>query len=110
MAVPAVGSLGSLGPLATLGLQPTAATPTDATAAAQGATGDFGTAIANALDQLQSTQANADQLSTQAATGNLTDMTDYLVASQQAQLATQLTTAVRDSAVQSFNSIMGMQV
>ncbi len=113
MAVPAVGSLGSLGPLATLGLQPTAPTPTDATGAAgaaQGATGDFGTAIANALDQLQSTQANADQLSTQAATGNLTDMTDYLIASQQAQLQTQLTTAVRDSAVQSFNSIMGMQV
>jgi flagellar hook-basal body complex protein FliE len=99
-----------LGPLASLGLQPTAATPTDATASAQGVTNDFGSAIANALDQLQSTQASADQLSTQAATGNLTDMTDYLIASQKAQVQTQLTTAVRDSAVQSFNSIMGMQV
>jgi flagellar hook-basal body complex protein FliE len=108
MAVPAVGSLGSLGQLASLGLNPTAATQT--ADAAKGASGDFGSAIVGALDKLQATQNNADGLAVQASTGNLTDVTDYLIASQQATLQTQLTTAVRDKAVEAFQSIMGMQV
>ena len=114
MAIPAVGSLGSLGPLANLNIQPVtsagAADATNATAAAGSTSNDFGNAIVNALDNLQGTQDKADQLSTQAATGNLTDVTDYLIASNQAQITTQLTTAVRDKAVEAFQSIMGMQV
>lgn len=114
MAIPAVGSLGSLGSLASLNIQPvTSAGATDAAnaaTAAGGASNDFGNAIVNALDKLQGTQNNADQLAVQASTGNLTDVTDYLIAANQAQVQTQLTTAVRDKAVDAFQSIMGMQV
>jgi flagellar hook-basal body complex protein FliE len=112
--IPAVGSLGSLGSLASLNIQPaTSAGATDAanaTAATGGTSNDFGNAIVNALDNLQGTQNHADSLAVQASTGNLTDVTDYLIASNQAQVQTQLTTAVRDKAVEAFQSIMGMQV
>jgi flagellar hook-basal body complex protein FliE len=112
--IPAVGSLGSLGSLASLNIQPVtqagAADAANATAAAGSTSNDFGNAIVNALDNLQGTQNNADQLAIQASTGNLTDVTDYLIASNQAQVQTQLTTAVRDKAVEAFQSIMGMQV
>ena len=114
MTIPAIGSLGSLGSLASLNIQPVtsagASNAANATAAAGSTSNDFGNAIVNALDNLQGTQNKADQLSIQASTGNLTDVTDYLIAANQAQVTTQLTTAVRDKAVEAFQSIMGMQV
>ena len=41
---------------------------------------------------------------------DLTDVHDYMIASTEAQLATQLTVAVRNKAVDAFNEIMRMQV
>jgi flagellar hook-basal body complex protein FliE len=61
------------------------------------------------LDTLQSSQNNADSLAVQAATGNLTDIHSYTIASTEAQLMTDLTVAVRDRAVEAFNEIMRMQ-
>ena len=66
--------------------------------------------LGNALDSVQSTQANADNLATQAATGGLTNVTDYMVAAEQANIQTQLTSAVRNNALQAFQQIMGMQL
>lgn len=78
--------------------------------AASGASGDFGSSITRALDELDRLHSQADGMATQAATGDLESVTDYLVAASEAQLATQVTVAVRNRAVEAFNDIMRMQV
>ena len=70
----------------------------------------FGNALTNGIDALQRTQSTADGLATQASTGGLADITQYMIASNEAAIATQLTTAVRDKAVAAFTSIMNMQM
>ena len=70
----------------------------------------FANVLGNAIDGVQSTQANADNLATQAATGGLTNVSDYMVAADEANIQTQLTSAVRNNALQSFQQIMGMQL
>lgn len=70
----------------------------------------FGDSLTGALDNLQSTQAKSDDLAMQVATGQLTDIHDYMIAANQAEIATQLTVAVKNKAVESFNQIMNMQV
>jgi len=72
--------------------------------------GSFGDVVVKALDGLQSVQANADGLAVKAATGDLTDVHNYTIAASEASLATDLTVALRDRAVEAFQSIMGMQV
>jgi flagellar hook-basal body complex protein FliE len=81
-----------------------------ATKAAPDAAQSFGDMVTNGLDNLQQTQAAADDLATQAATGDLTDLHDYMIASTQASLATELTVSVRNKAVDAFNEIMRMQI
>lgn len=87
---------------------PTAATRTAATESTSGA--GFGDAITSALENLEATQTKADGLARDAATGKLNNIEDYLMAASEAQLATQLTVAVRNKAVESFNEIMRMQI
>lgn len=70
----------------------------------------FGKSITAALDELDRLHSQADGLATQAATGDLESVTDYLVAATEAQLATQVTAAVRNRAVEAFNDIMRMPV
>lgn len=70
----------------------------------------FGDMLAKGVENLQDLHAQADQLATQAATGDLTDVHDYMIASTQASLATELTVAVRNKAVEAFNEIMRMQI
>lgn len=70
----------------------------------------FGAAIGNAIDDLTAAQAKADELALQAATGDLSAVHDYTIASTEAQLMTQLTVEVRNRAVEAFNDIMRMQV
>lgn len=77
---------------------------------AGGASGDFGNTVVNALQGMQDTQNNANNLAVQAATGDLTDIHNYTIAATEASLQTELTVAVRDRAVQAFNSIMAMQI
>ena len=71
---------------------------------------DFAALLSGGIDKLQSLQSTSDDLAVQAATGKLTNVHDYMIASNEAQLATQLTVAVRDKAVDAFNEIMRMQV
>ena len=90
-------------------IQPITASPSvGAPDAASGP--QFGNALTQGIDALQKTQATADNLATKAATGSLQDITSYMIASQEAAIATQLTTAVRDKAVSAFTSIMNMQM
>jgi flagellar hook-basal body complex protein FliE len=69
----------------------------------------FSSMLADGLDSLQQSQATADQLGTQAATGQLSDPAQYMIASTQAQVTTELTVALRNKAVDAFNEIMRMQ-
>jgi flagellar hook-basal body complex protein FliE len=71
---------------------------------------DFAASLSSALDQLQSTQSNADALAQQAATGNLQDVSDYMIASNEASLATDTVVTLKNQAVSAFNEIMRMQV
>lgn len=69
----------------------------------------FGDKIVGAVQDLQALHGTADSLAIQAATGDLADVHEYTIAATQAELATQLTVAVRDKAVEAFNDIMRMQ-
>jgi flagellar hook-basal body complex protein FliE len=102
MAIPAIGAVtGALPTLPTM--------PTTQTAAVTDPSASFGSMLGNAMDGLQATQAKADNLAVQAVTGQLTDVHDYMIASTEASLATDLTVSVRNKAVEAFNSIMTMQ-
>jgi flagellar hook-basal body complex protein FliE len=76
---------------------------------AAGSGADFAAQLGKGLDQLQALQDKSDNLAVQAATGSLTDVHDYMIASTEASLATELTTAVRNKALDAFNDIMRMQ-
>ena len=90
---------------------PTASSPIGAAAATTGTQpASFGDAVVGALENLNAQQTQADQLATRAATGDLTDVHDYMIAATQANLATELTVAVRNKAVEAFTEIMRMQV
>ena len=100
------GLSGVSGAAGTAGIAGTpAATGTQSTSGS-----DFASILSNSLDQVQSTQATADSLAQQAATGNLKDVSDYMVASNEAALATQTVVTLKNQAVSAFNQIMGMQV
>jgi flagellar hook-basal body complex protein FliE len=88
-----------------------AAVPPLPKAGAAGAAGGEGFAakLAQGLQSLQQLHTNADGLGVKAATGSLTDAHDYMIASTQASLATELTVAVRNKAVEAFTEIMRMQ-
>ena len=70
----------------------------------------FGQAITGAFNHLNALQNNTDALAQQAATGELKNPADYMIAATETQLTTQLTVAVRNKAVEAYNEIMKMQV
>lgn len=71
---------------------------------------DFGELVLDGLDRLDGVQKTADQLSVQAATGELQNLHDYTIAATEATVTTQMTVAVRNKAVEAFTEIMRMQV
>ncbi|MFL6061051.1 MAG: flagellar hook-basal body complex protein FliE [Marmoricola sp.] len=84
---------------------------TSSTGAASAASGqNFGNLVLDGIDKLQGMQDKSDQLAVKAATGDLTSIHDYTIAASEANVATQLTVAVRNKAVDAFNEIMRMQV
>ncbi|HZQ77034.1 MAG TPA: flagellar hook-basal body complex protein FliE [Acidimicrobiia bacterium] len=89
---------------------PGATDPTAAAGAASGGAPSFGQVLGHAVDGLQAAQANADRLAVSAATGDLTNVHDYMIAATEASLDTELTVAVRNKAVDAFNQIMNMGV
>ena len=108
-ALSALGTSGVAGAQSTSALSGAAGVPgTTGTQAAGG--GDFASILSSSLDNLQATQSNADSLATQAATGDLTDVSDYMIASNEASLATETVVALKNQAVSAFNEIMRMQV
>jgi flagellar hook-basal body complex protein FliE len=74
--------------------------------AARGA--DFAGAVGQSLSDLGTLDRTAGDKAVKAATGDLTDIHDYVIAATQAQMATELTTTVRNKALDAFNEIMRM--
>lgn len=105
MALPAIGAVTA--GLPTLPTQPTTGTTG---AAATGGGGGFAGKVAQAMDDLQAVHTTADKTARLAATGQLSDPSEYMIAATQASLATELTVAVRNKAVEAFNSIMSMGI
>jgi flagellar hook-basal body complex protein FliE len=103
MSIEAISAIGS--PFAVTGpLGVTGSTGAESTSGT-----DFAAQLSKGLESLQGMQDKADNLAVQAATGSLTDVHDYMIASTEAALATQLTVAVRNKAVEAFSEIMRMQ-
>ena len=71
---------------------------------------DFASVLASSIDGLQATQSKADGLAVQAATGDLKDVHDYMIASNEASLATEMVVTIKNKAVDAFNEIMRMPV
>ena len=76
--------------------------------AAQARSADFADAIGKSMANLASLDATAQSKAVGAATGDLNDIHDYVIAATEAQTATELTTTVRNKALESFNEIMRM--
>jgi len=84
---------------------------TNVDAVASTSNGDgFASVLSSTFDKLQSTQNAADSLGAQAATGDLKDVHDYMIASSEASLATEMVVTIKNKAVEAFNEIMRMPV
>lgn len=81
-----------------------------ASGAANGARSGFGNVLADAVGSLEQKQRTADVLAVQAATGELRDVQDYVIAATEAQVATELAVNVRNRAVEAFTQIMQMAI
>lgn len=84
--------------------------PAQTTTGTAGAHGEFGNLLIKSLDSVEAMGDKASDLSVRAATGDLTAIHDYTIAATEAQVATQLTVAVRNKAVDAFNDIMRMSI
>ena len=105
-----IGPISGLAPIALTGPAQVGNATGSPSAAGVGAVPSGGTSFGAQLDALTAMHSNVDQLAIKAATGDLTSIQDYTVASTEAQLMTQLTVTVRNKAVEAFNDIMRMQV
>jgi flagellar hook-basal body complex protein FliE len=108
--LPSTGQIGWTGAGAGPGAIPAGDIATTAAGGVANGSQGFGQSLTKALDGLQGAQAKADRLAVSAATGDLTNVHDYMIAATEASLATQLTVAVRNKAVEAFNQIMNMGV
>lgn len=72
--------------------------------------GGFAAVLAGSVDRLQGVQSTADSLAAQAATGDLQDAHDYMIASTEARLATETVVTLKNAAVAAFTEIMRMPV
>jgi flagellar hook-basal body complex protein FliE len=98
-----IGTDPASGANATAGLQ-----GMDPTAAARGT--DFASLIGEGLQKVDALDRTASSKAIQAATGDLSDVHDYVIAAQEAQTAVELTTTLRNKALESFNEIMRMSL
>ena len=70
----------------------------------------FASVLVSSLEELQAKQATSDGLAVQAATGDLRNVHDYMIAANEAKLATEMLVTVKNKAVEAFNEVMRMPV
>lgn len=92
------------------GFTPLAAPVVTSPAAAPTRGADFGSMVLDGIERLEGIQDSADTLAVRAASGTLPNIHDYTLAATEAEVATKLTVAVRNKAIESFTEIMRMQV
>lgn len=116
MSVPAIGDFGT-SPEFTPYVAPqvgdagaVSLSPSSGPAAAEGPSAEFGELLVDGLDRLEGLHDRADKLAVEAATGDLSNIHDYTIAATETSVATQLTVALRNKAVDAFTEIMRMQV
>ena len=102
--------LGGILPVGIGGISGIAAVEAPAAPQAANGAGGFPAVLTSSLEQLQSTQNKSDSLAAQAATGDLKDVHDYMIARNEASLATEMVVTFKNKAVEAFNEIMRMPV
>lgn len=70
----------------------------------------FGEYLKNALGEVNNLQKESDNMSKALAAGQVEDISQVVVAAEKADIALQLTLAVRNKAVEAYQEIMRMQV
>ena len=71
---------------------------------------DFGEYLKNALGEVNILQKESDNMSKALAAGQVEDISQVVIAAEKADIALQLTLAVRNKAVEAYQEIMRMQV
>jgi len=118
MSISAIGAVGGFQPMVPQSIAPTTtalstpavADPSKVATAADASGMDFGSVLAQGISNLQGLNDRTDQLAVKAATGDLNAIHDYTITATEATVATQLTTAVRNKALEAFQEIMRMSV
>lgn len=70
----------------------------------------FSSFFKDAIDQVNSSQNNADSLSTQLVNGGNVDLSQVMIAQQQANITLQTAVEVRNKVIDAYQEIMRMQV
>lgn len=70
----------------------------------------FGEYLKNALGEVNSLQQESSNMSKALAAGQVEDISQVVIAAEKADIALQLTLAVRNKAVEAYQEIMRMQV
>ncbi len=102
ISLPGVPPVGVLGGATGVG----AVVPAAAPASGEG----FAAVLTGALEQLGSLQQTRDSMAVQAATGDLRDVHDYMIAAQESSVATEMVVTLKNKAVEAFTEIMRMPV
>lgn len=104
----------SISGIESLGFTPFVAPTVSPTAAPQtapiGTSQDFAAMLTTGIERLEGLHDRADSLAVQAATGDLSQIHDYTITATEAAVSTQLTTAVRNKALEAFQEIMRISI
>jgi flagellar hook-basal body complex protein FliE len=104
--IPSFPTVPAIGEASAIGQTSVVYEPPSVSAAENG----FADVLTGAIENVQGTQANADALAVQAATGDLKDVHDYMIAAQEASLTTEMFVTLKNKAVEAFTEIMRMPI
>jgi flagellar hook-basal body complex protein FliE len=107
MSIPAIEPLAGFTPFVAPVVAPSAA---PAAAPVQAPGQDFASMLTTGIERLEGLHDRADSLAVQAATGDLSQIHDYTITATEAAVSTQLTTAVRNKALEAFQEIMRISI